>query len=202
MSGRVKSWRFAGRMSNLGTDPSITIRWSAAQVRGERLVKAPKSRKSRRTIAIGPALVSALKAHQKAQVRNVGEDLVFTDERGRPVHPRADYTDWHRLLDDLGIRHYRVHDLRHGTATSLLEAGQDVRVVQEIMGHATPAFTHPSVLSARAAGTASGGGERHGCDQPWSCVAYGARRICCAASGFSTPGSLGCARGADYAQVS
>ena len=45
--------------------------------------------------------------------------------------------------------HYRVHDLRHGAATSLLEAGMDVRVVQEIMGHATPGFTQASYQHVR-----------------------------------------------------
>lgn len=118
---------------------SITIRQSAAQIRGERIVKVPKSRKSRRTIQIGAATASALKAYMDS--RPVPSRIVFCDDAGQPVHPRADYTDWHRLLDDLGIRHYRVHDLRHGTATSLLEDGHDIRVVQEIMGHATPGFT-------------------------------------------------------------
>jgi site-specific recombinase XerD len=66
--------------------------------------------------------------------------LVFTDARGRPVHPRADWQDWCNLLDDLGLPHYRVHDLRHGFATLLLEAGEDPRVVQELLGHSTTAL--------------------------------------------------------------
>jgi len=119
---------------------SVTIRRSAARVKGELSYKAPKSRKSRRTIAIGPATVAALRKHRGAQVASIG-GLVFTDAHGRPVHPRADYGDWHALLDSLGIPRYRVHALRHGAATRLLEAGVDVRTVQEIMGHATPGFT-------------------------------------------------------------
>ena len=130
------------------TEPaSITIRQSAAQVRGERIVKAPKSRKSRRSIQVGAATVVALKAHKLAQP--VASMLVFSDDRGQPVHPRADYGDWQALLADLGIRHYRVHDLRHGTATSLLEAGMDVRVVQEFMGHASPGFTQAAYQHVR-----------------------------------------------------
>ncbi len=133
----------------LGGSPSVTVRQSAAMVRGERVVKAPKSRKSRRTIAIGPATAAALKAHRRAQVANIGTDLVFTSASGGPVHPRADYNDWHALLDDLGIRRYRVHDLRHGTATSLLEAGLQPRVVQEVMGHASVAFTMAAYAHVR-----------------------------------------------------
>ena len=131
----------------LAAPASVTIRQSAARVRGERIVKAPKSRKSRRTIQIGPATVAALKAYRDA--RPVAGMLVFTDDRGQPVHPRADWADWQALLADLGIRHYRVHDLRHGTATQLLEDGHDVRVVQEVMGHATPGFTQSAYQHVR-----------------------------------------------------
>jgi integrase len=119
----------------------ITISRSAARVRGELTYKQPKSRQSRRTIQIGPATVAALKAHRKTQVTNINSDLVFTDRRGQPVHPRADWQDFQDLLADLGLPRYPVHSLRHATATLLLEAGQDTRVVQTVLGHATPGFT-------------------------------------------------------------
>ena len=35
----------------------------------------------------------------------------------------------------------RFHDLRHGAATMLIAAGQPVKVVSEILGHSTAAFT-------------------------------------------------------------
>ena len=54
-----------------------------------------------------------------------------------------------RPVGDCGLDHYRVHDGRHGTATSLLEGGVDIRVVQEIMGHATPDFTRRAYQHVR-----------------------------------------------------
>jgi integrase len=168
----------------LSPPASVTIRQSAARVRGERVVKAPKSAKSRRTIPLPAIAVTALKAHKLAQIEALlaadpggntagfyvenyssvrgepplpaivparvvsarpgaggGGRLVFTDGAGQPVHPRADYGDWHTLLDDLSIRHYRVHDCRHAVATMLLESGTDPRVVQDIMGWSTLAMT-------------------------------------------------------------
>jgi integrase len=119
---------------------SVTIRQSAARVRGERVVKAPKSAKSRRTIPLPAVAVTALKEHRRTQVASLS-GLVFTDGAGQPVHPRADYGDWHALLGDLGIRRYRVHDCRHAVATMLLESGTDPRVVQDIMGWSTLAMT-------------------------------------------------------------
>ena len=76
------------------TDPaSVTVRRSAARVRGELVVKAPKSRKSRRSVAIGPATAAVLKAHRGDRIGG----LVFTAPDGGPVHPRRDWQDWQDL---------------------------------------------------------------------------------------------------------
>jgi integrase len=136
------------RSVRLEAPASVTIDKSAARVEGRRIVKPPKSAKSRRTIALPPGAVTALKAHRAAGVRSI-DGLVFTTGSGQPVEPRADWQDWCNLLDDLGLPHYRVHDLRHTAATHLLEAGIDVRVVQEILGHAAPAFTQSTYQHVR-----------------------------------------------------
>jgi integrase len=137
--GEVLALRWAN--VQLSAPASIRVSESACRVRGELIVKAPKSEKSRRTIAIGAATVAALREHRQRQVINIVNDLVFTAADGGPVHPRADRQDWADLLADLGLPHFTVHSLRHLAGTLLLEAGVDVRVVQEVLGHASPAFT-------------------------------------------------------------
>lgn len=67
--------------------------------------------------------------------------LVFANPDGTPIDPRRDWQAWTDLLDDLGLAHYRVHDMRHFTATLLLHLGVDRRIVQEIVGHSDAAFT-------------------------------------------------------------
>lgn len=67
--------------------------------------------------------------------------LVFTQPNGQPIDPRRDWQEWADLLEELQIPHYRTHDGRHFAATTALEEGVDVVVVQEMLGHATPAFT-------------------------------------------------------------
>ena len=121
--------------------PSVTVSQAAARVAGERVVKAPKSAKSRRTIPLPGSAARALLAHRQAQGVASLDGLVFTDRKGRPVHPRADWQDWQNLLADLGLPHYRVHDCRHAVATMLLEEGTDPRVVQDVMGWSTLAMT-------------------------------------------------------------
>ena len=120
----------------LAAPASVTVRQAAARTAAGLTYKQPKSAKSRRTVPLTAEAVAALRAHRQRQgVEDIG-GLVFT-RGGKPWHPRADYADWHALLDDLGIRHYRVHDCRHAVATMLLERGTDIRVVQDIMGWST-----------------------------------------------------------------
>jgi site-specific recombinase XerD len=50
----------------------------------------------------------------------------------------------------------RLHDLRHGFASMLVSAGTNVRVVSDLLGHATVGFTltvytHPNEEEASAA---------------------------------------------------
>lgn len=77
--------------------------------------------------------------------------LVFAQPNGLPVDPRGDWQDWSDLLEAAGLEHYGLHTgTRHGTATMLLEEGTDIRVVQEIMRHASPDFTRRTYQHVRA----------------------------------------------------
>lgn len=108
----------------------------------------PKSRKGRRVIPLPPPLVELLREHLAAQdaerataARWYDHGLVFAQPNGKPIHPRADWGAWKELLRAAGVADYRLHDARHGTATTWLEAGLDERVVMELLGHSQISMT-------------------------------------------------------------
>ncbi len=88
--------------------------------------------------------ISSLKIHQERQQEErqaagkgwTDSDLVFTTPQGKPLDPTNLTRRFRRLLHSSGLRTIRFHDLRHSTATLLLEQGVDLVAIKELLGHA------------------------------------------------------------------
>ena len=68
-------------------------------------------------------------------------DLVFTQENGKYVNANIVLRHLKAALKAAGLPDKRFHDLRHTYAVTSLQAGDDVKTVQENLGHHTAAFT-------------------------------------------------------------
>lgn len=105
-----------------------------------------------RTLAPAPFVMETLREHKKRQEQQkkaAGDlwddlgfpDLVFTYPNGKHYSKSNVHKFFQNILKKAGLEHHRFHDLRHTYAVSSLRAGDDVKTVQENMGHFTAAFT-------------------------------------------------------------
>jgi integrase/recombinase XerC len=120
-------------------------------------VKVRGKGRKERIIPVGDHAVGALRRYERARdelLQAVGakadRTAVFLGRSGKRIGVRAlqlAVTAFLKAIDeDAGLS---VHSLRHTFATHLLDAGADLRAVQELLGHAsvstTQIYTHTSV---------------------------------------------------------
>jgi integrase len=153
MTGLRRSELCALRWQDVDLDMAIAYVRYGFQRQGAKFVLAePKSSYSRRRIFLPQVLVHVLSEYKEKQAQEKaligvewGDDhpYVFTTEFGRHINPPY-LSDFHfpRMLAKSGVgRELHFHDLRHTAATLLLARGVNPKVVSELLGHASVAFT-------------------------------------------------------------
>lgn len=73
--------------------------------------------------------------------KGTGTPAVFLNQRGRRLSRQSAWAAIQTAADRAGLDHVSPHTLRHSFATHLLDGGADVRVVQELLGHASVTTT-------------------------------------------------------------
>jgi integrase len=129
---------------------TVTVRASLQRADTGMTIGTPKTEKSRRTVALRPIAVEALKQHRARQHEErlalepawEDNDLVFPNTIGRPMDPiHLLRRQFYPLLERAGLPRIRLHDLRHTAATLMRRAGVNLEIVSEVLGHADPAIT-------------------------------------------------------------
>ncbi|MEU3356543.1 site-specific integrase, partial [Streptomyces sp. NPDC037389] len=77
----------------------------------------------------------------------VESDRFFTHENGEPLHPDWVSRRFKRLVELSGLPPVRLHDLRHISASLSLLQGNDIKVVQERLGHSSRQITSDTYTS-------------------------------------------------------
>jgi integrase len=74
-------------------------------------------------------------------------ELFFVRPDGQPWRPAGITQRFNRLVTRCGLPPIRLHDLRHVAATVGLDAGIDIKVMQEQLGHSTSTLTRDTYTS-------------------------------------------------------
>jgi integrase len=67
--------------------------------------------------------------------------LVFTTALGAHLSVNTAYNHYKKIAEQIGAADTCVHDLRHTFAVLSLQNGDDIKTLQDNLGHATAAFT-------------------------------------------------------------
>ena len=141
----------------------LALRWSDIDLTGNVLrvaqsleqtaaglrFKAPKTKRSRRSIALSQAVVEVLQDHRVKQIEErlllgLGKDergLVFAQITGDTINPRNFTKEFARIVKRSGVRPITFHGLRHSHITALLQAGVHPKVASERAGHSSITIT-------------------------------------------------------------
>jgi integrase len=127
----------------------LRVRHTLANVNGELTLLEPKTDRSRRTVMLADAVVTALRAHRTRQrmerlvsgSRWNDSGHVFTTLHGTPYHAATITRAFKAALTRAGLPACRFHDLRHAAATFLLAQGMTLEDVKQLLGHSSITLT-------------------------------------------------------------
>ena len=117
---------------------------------GLRLLVRGKGRKERILQIKTPELLQLVKTYCDAFSKEIQKQgAILFNQRGCPLSPQSIRRIINKYLDRIdGASHVTPHMFRHTFATSLLEAGMDIRYIQSLLGHSsistTQIYTHVS----------------------------------------------------------
>jgi len=116
---------------------------------GKYVISPPKTRKSRRQVALSPSLALLLRDYKK-QVETqrlllgrplTDTDLVFAHPNGAPLDPSTVTHIFHNITRRAGLGGLRLHDLRHSYTSIMIAAGVNIKAISQSLGHANIGIT-------------------------------------------------------------
>lgn len=107
----------------------IDINKTYTKMNRKDVINAPKTQKSKRTIAISNSLVEDIRAYINSLYDYKQENRIFTFG----LHFLR--YDLNRICKKSGVKLIRVHDLRHSHASLLIELGFTPLAISERLGH-------------------------------------------------------------------
>ena len=124
------------------------------QLDADSLVRLLGKGSKHRVVPVGSYAVRALQAYlvrarpalAAASRRVSASPAVFLNARGGRLTRQGAWGVLHAAAERAGLAEVSPHTLRHSFATHMLDGGADIRVVQELLGHASVTTTQVYTL--------------------------------------------------------
>lgn len=128
---------------------TLRVRRALSETRTGHIFEPPKNGKGR-NIKLTQAASEALRSHLKLQLAEIqasgdgyhDQGIIFASRKGTTMNAKnLTSRSFKPILKRAGLPDIRLHDLRHTCATLMLCEGVHIKVVQELLGHATISIT-------------------------------------------------------------
>ena len=120
----------------------LKVNQSRTQVGKKDVEKAPKTERSKRTLALFPMLIDTLKRQKAWQDEKRASkyyfeknDYVVTTSKGKPFDCTYLSTSFSEHMTKLGFQGIHFHTLRHSFASIANEAGVPISEISSALGH-------------------------------------------------------------------
>lgn len=114
-------------------------------LKGDVIVKQPKTKNSIRKVALPNSMLEEMKqyyAYRLNERKEMGDKwrggewfFIFSHPGGQPFHHERPYLWFRQFIMKNGFRYIRFHDLRHTSATILINQGVHAKIISERLGH-------------------------------------------------------------------
>lgn len=129
---------------------TLTVKRQSQYLPGKGVIPSnPKTKGSRRTVAVPSSLIKLLKELRSEQLQErlhlggLWEDnnRLFTTWNGKPMHPDTISSWFADFLSRKELPHIKFHALRHTSASLMIASGVDIKAVSKRLGHAQTSTT-------------------------------------------------------------
>jgi len=130
-------------------DAAITVNVALLMVGGKLVWGRPKSKAGERVVDLDKDSVTVGRAHRARRKRErlaagakwQDSGRAFTRDDGSALNPDYITRRFKELAKEAGLPVIKLHAARHTAASLMFDAGIDVKIVQEVLGHSTSTIT-------------------------------------------------------------
>lgn len=140
---------------------TITVEQSRTfRMNGDSIIKEPKSKASRRVLAVPKEMTGALSEHLSLFAKSDQDALIFIGRDGKPLSANALQGSWERARSSVNRSDLRLHDLRHTGLTLSAATGATTAELMHRAGHSSASaalrYQHATENRDRVLATALG----------------------------------------------